>query len=718
MKRLYIIFIFVVSALSLLAQSSVVHVKQEFGSINLSNDFSYLVDTTLNKDIDDIFNEESDFRKHYGDHVNFGYSDYPYWIKIELLNEDKNDYYFLEFNYPHLDSVEIYIPTESGYQKENYGRMSPFYNREVVHKNTIIPILLKSGKATKIFVKFSGESSRQFPPILRSYNNLIRKINIENILFGIYYGIMIAMLLYNFFLWVSIRDKSYLFYVIYILSYLFVQFAYNGFAYQYLWPNYPVWNQISIPVLIAFCMTNIGVFAKAFLHTKRKAPLFNKLLIGLIIIGLSIMLYSMVGDYRIALQSALFLMLLTAILAMISGIDIYRKGYRPARYFIIAWVALVTGLIMLSLKSLTILPNIFITEYGVQIGSAIEVILLSFALADRINIIKQEKEKAQSEAIKNQLVAIERLKEADELKRILNEELEQKVEERSVQILEKNSELEAQNVQITNQSKIINLKNKEIVDSINYAKSIQSSILSSETGIRDLFPDSFVFYQPKETLSGDYYWVEKIDEKQGDIVMPKHFFAAAIDCTGHGVPGALMSIISHSLISQAVSVYKMEEPGEIIMYVDQEIKRVFKNKEGTYNDGMAIALIRYSFSDNTIVFSGASRPLYLVRDGELKTYKGMSSAAGSFHRRKITSMKQEIIHIQPDDHIYLCSDGFSDQFNSKGQKFKSGRFKNMLLDASELDILSQKDYIKKQFFDWKGTSDQIDDVLVMGFMFN
>lgn len=263
------------------------------------------------------------------------------------------------------------------------------------------------------------------------------------------------------------------------------------------------------------------------------------------------------------------------------------------------------------------------------------------------------------------------------------------------------------NTLLQEQNKIIKDKKQEIEDSIEYAKGIQMALLSSQEDLKKQIPNSFIYYQPKDVVSGDFYWFHQVDDS---------FYCAVADCTGHGVPGALMSIVSIDKINKAVFEKKLKEPSEILKFLNIEIKNALKqdNYDSKQKDGFDIALLRFNKTLNKVVYAGANRPLYLVRDKVTFEYKPDKVSVGGFTPSDF-QYKQLQIDLQKDDCLYMCTDGYADQFGgTSGKKFMTKNFKLFLELISSEDINTQQTQIKGNYDLWKGSYEQVDDVLVIG----
>jgi serine phosphatase RsbU (regulator of sigma subunit) len=263
------------------------------------------------------------------------------------------------------------------------------------------------------------------------------------------------------------------------------------------------------------------------------------------------------------------------------------------------------------------------------------------------------------------------------------------------------------NRQLEQQRDEISEQKKEITDSIEYAKRIQEAILPPERLIIENLPNSFVLYKPKDIVAGDFYWLEKHDDT---------IFLAAADCTGHGVPGAMVSVVCHAALNRSVREFSLREPGEILNKTRELVIRTFEMSEQDVQDGMDIALC--SIKNNKICYSGAHNALWIIRKGaeEIEEIKANKQPVGKFQRME--SFVTHVVEANLGDTIYMFSDGYSDQFGGeKGKKFKSKNFKKLLLSIQNKTMLEQHQYVGEVFENWRGSIEQIDDVVVVGVRF-
>jgi len=270
------------------------------------------------------------------------------------------------------------------------------------------------------------------------------------------------------------------------------------------------------------------------------------------------------------------------------------------------------------------------------------------------------------------------------------------------------SELAARTSVVMKQKGEIELQNIEITDSINYAKRIQTSILPDINKLNDTFKDAFILFHPRDIVSGDFYWFDKLEEDK--------FILVCADSTGHGVPGAFMSMIGSTLLQDIVTRKRISNPSEILSLLDKQIfSTLNQNVElGVSNDGMDMVVCEFSISTRHIRFASAMRPVILVLDGEPLYIKGNRSSVGGESVIEKFFDDQEY-YLKEGDTVYLFSDGLPDQFGGPdGKKMKIARLKRMIEQVSKLPMDEQKEAMTKLYFDWKGSYDQIDDVLLIG----
>lgn len=253
------------------------------------------------------------------------------------------------------------------------------------------------------------------------------------------------------------------------------------------------------------------------------------------------------------------------------------------------------------------------------------------------------------------------------------------------------------------QRQLVELKNIDITDSIVYAKKIQFSIIPEKDGLKKYLPQSFIYYRVKDIVSGDFYWYHK----KGD-----ELYIAAVDCTGHGVPGALVSMIGITLLKQTIDHQHIVEPGKILSNMQKEIYSFLQRGS---SDGMEISLCSVNQEKKILSYAGAMMRLMMVRDGKVIEIKGDRSSISRNTLFEVT-FKNHTIEYQDGDSFYLFTDGYCDQFGGEKQKkFMFRRFEQLLSDMQHLSMREQKSMLESTYKNWKGDLEQVDDILVIGF---
>lgn len=688
--------------------------------LNISDRFVYLIDERADMSIEDVIiaDQQGAFRQYAGKVINLGFFRKPVWLKIQLQNRHpQTKEWFLEFDYPLIDSITLYHEKSPGlWHAQTFGDQVPFRERDVHYRNVVFPLYLYDNSQTYTFyIRVKTTSSFQIPA--RVYNNLTfqEHITVSEIAFGIFYGCMLVMLLYNLMLFIALRDLNYLYYCIYITGYTLAQAALQGHGFQYLWSNYLAWTNASVPTLISLGLLGALLFSNRFLYTKRFAPRLRYVFIGLITIKSLFFLLSLFLPYQYVIGPVVLFVIINSVFILGSGIYIFRIGNRAALYFIVAWTAFLLGLIATASEAFGILPRTFVFHYGHLFGAVLEMVFLSLALADRINIIRRQREQAQA-------MALTAARENERLIREQNRILEEKVRERTAELQQKqeevltqNEELQQQREEILAQRDFIERQNYELKavnehlnKSIQYGDRIQRAMLPTEEEIRQHVRDYFVIYLPRDVVSGDFYWFSQRD---------KHLFFAAVDCTGHGVPGAFMSMIGITLLDEIINEKQIYNPALVLESMNEAVFKALRQDETGNTDGMDIALCRIDQIDEQqyeLTFSGARRPAYVIKGNTFIELKGSRRGIGGEMSQKLDQFKNNKIILHTDDCIYIGSDGISDAANPSREKFGTKRLKTLLQLYHREPMARQKQYLIEELQQFSMGTPMRDDILIMG----
>lgn len=278
--------------------------------------------------------------------------------------------------------------------------------------------------------------------------------------------------------------------------------------------------------------------------------------------------------------------------------------------------------------------------------------------------------------------------------------LEQKVVERTEQVVKQKEEIQEK-------TKELETLFKQVTDSIHYAKRIQEAILPPLSLVKSILPESFILYKPKDIVSGDFYWIDKKDEWS---------YFAAVDCTGHGVPGAFMSIVGYNLLKDILNNTNATTPASIMDKMNDGVANTLHagTSDKQTKDGMDMTLCALNYKTLELQFSAAFNPLYIVRNNELLQFKADKFPIGMFIGEK-QHFTNNSIQLQKGDHVYVFSDGYADQFGGpKGKKFMAGNFRKLLTEMSKLPIEQQNLNLNQTIEEWRGNLEQVDDILVIG----
>ena len=492
---------------------------------------------------------------------------------------------------------------------------------------------------------------------------------------------------------------------------------------EFFWKN-KVFKSFLISGARTFSISMLAIFfllfGSSYLELKRRMPgWYWAVVVASGLIGMRILILFLGSIFNFEVQGVFegVLIVTWAILGTVVPLGLLlipatlmiRSGFKPAWYFLIANAVLIPLTIItidtsaFSLTAYTVHKSVLIRILevsGIYIAAILQILIFSIGLARKMRLDEQEKKLAQERII-------DQLKENEKLKDKVNRELEQKVQERTREISEQKEEIESQRDEIEAQRDLLFVQKKEITDSIGYAQRIQSAILPQSGYLDHILPEYFVLFKPRDIVSGDFYWIKELGSS---IVV------VAADCTGHGVPGAFMSMLGITLLNELFVEGATSHPGEILGQLRSKVKLMLA-QEGSIRDqkdGMDMAIAVIDKEKKELQFAGAYNPLYLIRDGEkLKELKGDKQPIGIHWEEN--DFNNQVVQLKEKDTVYVFSDGFVDQYGGeKGKKFKAQKFKELLLSIQQESMTRQKMLIEEAFESWRGNREQIDDVCVVG----
>jgi two-component system, sensor histidine kinase LadS len=657
-------------------------------------------DSAFNLLLEDV--QYYNFKKQKVDVINLAYTSIPHWFAFSYYNEDEADNFYLAIENSMLDSVDVYFVQGGELLKfHKGGDFLPYYSREFDNPDFIIKMPYRKGVVIDVFIRIRSEVNLLAPVKIYSESRLLSKINNISVGLGIYYGALAVIFFYSLFLYFRLKDRSYLYYVTFLAAYGLSLFNFDGYFFKFISPSYPYFNNLILYVFI-YSATIFGtLFTISYLDLKKNWKFGYYLILAtvspmvvatfLVFVFPDIMMHDMIASGISAVVS---------FIGIISGIVVWRKGVVTAQYYVIAYTFMLSSVIVFVLKDLGVLSSNDFTEYVMHFGSSLEMILLSLGLADRYNRLQKDNARAQKRIIQS-------LEEVQRVQEKANAELEQKVIERTEEI--------------NHQKELIEEKSKEIIDSINYAKRIQSAILPPKYVFSHYLPQSFILYLPKDIVAGDFYWMETKVVADHPMIL----FASA-DCTGHGVPGAMVSVICNNALNRSVREFALHRPGEILDKTREIIVKEFEKSAEDMKDGMDISLccldlnpfIEKGKEKRKLSWSGANNPLWIVSpslggDYLLKEIKPDKMPIGKYASQAAFTTHE--LEISEGDTVYLFTDGFADQFGGpKGKKFMCKQLKELILSIQSLTLPEQHRILQETFQNWRGQNEQIDDICIIG----
>ncbi|GAB4337793.1 MAG: hypothetical protein OHK0038_16280 [Flammeovirgaceae bacterium] len=637
------------------------------------------------------------------EHPNFGYSKSTFWLKIHLKNQNpNNENWVVHFETSLIDYLDVMEKDSTGKIVMIYqtGRLLPFESRGDIKEigfafNTKIPF----GQEKFIYFRVKSDSPLALPIYIRAAKHHAQVSFGNHVYYGIYAGILLAMIFYNTFVYLNLRDISYLLYVGSIFCTIVTFLSLNGFLFKYVHPENPEINYYLGKLGVGGINFFTAFFAIKFLDIKKYSKTMYYLQASMMFLGIFAAIISVANIKSSAVNTVTIFNSLTL---LSSGIVCSLKGSKYARFYTISWVFFIFGGLGNTLRNAGIAPTTFFTNHSHEIGSALEALLLSIALGDRYRIYRREKE----DAVKKNL----------EIQRKANEELEAKVQERTSELREAveelnqtNEELESTLNQLEMQKKVIQQKNHDLTASINYAKRIQDAMLPTKEEIKKYFQDFFILFKPRDIVSGDFYWF---------YANENNIWMAAADCTGHGVPGAIMSMIGCESLNEVILQQKMEEPAKALAALHLKIKTSLKQDTNKNRDGMDISLVLVQPKNNRLLFAGAKNHLYWIDlQDKLQVFHANRCSIGGEQKEKERIFNQYEIPLNLVKAFYLLSDGFQDQFGGENdQKYTTKRMRQFLQRIQQQTIESQQKLLENEIDNWiqKGKTPQIDDMLIIG----
>lgn len=657
-----------------------------------------------------------------------------FWLRLAMKNVSVKEFEWW-FDCAGLGMTEFFMKGKSGITGSKTGFRLPLHERDIkIGEKYILNVRVPFDTLTEVFFRIGyDKASALFIPVLANKNEILEEDRRERYIQGAFFGLLVIIALYNLLLYFFVKEISNIYYAFYLICVTISYLATSGYGFELFWPRHPG-NFIWI-ITVGWALAGLFyvLFGRAYLNTRQFVPKWNRILnihvvgsvIAIVFIIISIVYLSskgMIGGNNVSVYEdssfagilagigvllTVFWIFIAFFIVLIPAYFCWKKKFQPAKYFMYASVSLAGGNILGIFGS----SENIISGNAFQFGMAFQAVFFSLGLGYRINLLQEEKQKAQENALL---------------------ELEEKVRERTSEVVK--------------QKEIVEDKQKEIIDSIVYAKRLQEAILPPKEIIKKCFPDSFVMYIPKDIVAGDFYWMDVHSASQGagkndtEII-----FIAAADCTGHGVPGAMVSVVCSNALNRAVKEFGILDTGKILDKVTDLVLETFSaydkpggqenNSSAVVKDGMDISLLKVEFSVSAsgkavsgVQWSGANNPLWFMQkksglagEDPIQIIKADKQPIGKFDLRKPFTTHHIVPAPLPSGGVgggftfYLFTDGLADQFGGpKKKKFMYKRLKENISAIHNLSLTEQEKALTVAFKDWKGTIDQVDDITVIG----
>jgi two-component system, sensor histidine kinase LadS len=674
MKALLVLFL-LISFSEILPVEEKVKLTNKKGFYNVTSKLDILEDPEKKLTITQIINlnNANSFKPIDEDMVNLGYTKSAYWFRLRVLNKNRSKPTLMEIPWPHIDYLDIYMFSNKNDGDEEAddvfisyksGRMIPYHQRAYEHKNFVFRIPnIPAGDEIIIYFRVASDETIIFPVHLIDEMKFFSKDHNEEFIFGIYYGVVLIMFFYNLFLYLSLRDKNYLIYLFYVIALGLYQLSINGIIFSF-WADYPNWNKLFLPLSNSFLQFILIILFKNLLNLQAEFKWEKKVIILLAYLSSISFLMIFFVEYSrmiVPLNIMGFLYMITSILIVIRAV---LRGNRTAIFFLFTWIVFLAGGIVLTLRNFNILPQNFFTMYSLQIGSTIEMLLLSLALIDRINFMKKELS-------------------------ILNTNLEEKVEERTREL-----------------SRVLNLlqaKDLTIESELDLASDLQKCIFPAKETVFP-FIKFLGHHEYLMKVGGDFYDLLPLPNDAVGVLIA--------DVSGHGIPAALLSTMYK--ISFINATRRLTSPVEIFKEVNKSISSIMNT-----HDYLTALFVVIEPSGKITYSSAAHRPAFLFKQ---KTKKIISIATKGLFIGMLgdasETFEEKTEQLEFGDRILFYTDGIIDAFNLKEDRWSADELEKSFLKSSSLNLESSLEQIKQDWNNFRGGKSLNDDSTLLLIEFN
>jgi serine phosphatase RsbU (regulator of sigma subunit) len=670
---------------------------------------------------------------------NFQITPATYWLRFNVKSTIATTW-VLAIDKGDIDYLTLYeVKDNKVVDSTQVGNLVPVYLRAFQTHQFFFPVQFAQEETKTFYIKVQSSKPLAVPLQIDTQTATLRAAYLQTLLQGLYIGFVLFIALYNLFIYFSVKDSIYLIYVTYVVLLGIVILDFKGLTASLLFAATPAIMPYTI-VFYGIAGALADIFSIFFLQT-HQYPKYNKIIIGFIGVYLLSSLLGLLGFVLLSCVLVNVNAFVSAISLLYMAYRIYRNGNTYARFYLYAFGLFLLGVIAQFLGNIGVLPANQFTLQVMQFGSAAEMLLLSLALADKINRLKAEKEATQEElltVLQEQNSALEegvkerthQLQNAYSEIEVQNEELKQQQEE----LLATNEALAQKNLTIQEQNLVLENKTQTIADqklilentfqdlqkttdrlnaNIRYAQKVQQVILPTKNILNSFFAEHFILYLPKDIVSGDFYWFTTLNNAQES--MTRAIFVLA-DCTGHGVAGAFMSMVGNTLLYETIETQKITNPSEILHNLHKLVQKALHQKDGQNRDGMDISVCLLEKQADTTVkttFAGAKTSiLYTAKDNLVKKSGDRIFIGGEFqHTDQFTNHS---FVLNQGEILYLYSDGYADQNDHLRNRLGSVVFTNILAQNKHLPLQQQQEQLLKALQTHQRTESQRDDITVVG----
>lgn len=552
---------------------------------SIGTHLEYCEDRTKTLTIDDLAAAKHDgacrWKKSRRVSPGFGYTKSAYWIRFTAANRTNREIaWYLQQRYPLINYLTLYAPSgtgNGGHLEIKTGTWLPFSRRPLSHRTFVFPLKTAAGASDTYYLRYESEGAMNITLHAFSPDEFNDERDSESILIWVLVGIFLIMIVYNFILFLSFRENSYLYYALYLFSFLALFLSIEGIAYQYLWPDAVWWGTFNKPVFVSMTVCTICLFMRNFAKTNELFPYLDRGFIAFIVAGLLAAAASPFIGFRLAMSGTVLLTVLNAAFALLASVYMSLQKSRPGQFILASFCLFMIGAILYPLKSFGLIPDTFVTNYSIEFGAALQITILSLGLADRIHTMRMELEG-------------------------ITQTLEDKVNERTEELMSANDEMSAMN------QALIQARD-EIWGEMELAKKIQTVLLPENPRVSGYGISTYM--KPAQEVGGDYY----------DIINIKGCDWLVIgDVSGHGVPAGLIMMMVQTSIHSVLVVQPDTSPSELLVQVNRIIsENIKKLGEEKYMTITVLACIQ----DGRFYYSGLHQDLmiYRARSGNVEVFE-------------------------------------------------------------------------------------------------